>query len=157
MALKPDRDLHLVDDISWFMNEVATRGGVASISTAGSGIALDQSVNLVTYAAEPSGVTPVGILMGDMVNIDQTRNHINDHKDEVQQGGKVRLVRKGWVTTNSITGTPTAGGTAYLGPSGNFVTDNPTANHPIVGQFQGTLDEDGYAKVYVDLPGGGLS
>lgn len=156
MALKPDRDLHLVDTIAWFMSEVATRGGCVSMSTVGSGIALDQSVNLVTYVAEPSGVTPVGILMGDMVNIDQTRNHINHHKDEVQLGGKVRLVRKGWLTTNSITGTPALGGTAFLGPSGNFVTDNPTANHPVVGQFLSTLDEDGYCKVYVDLPGAGL-
>lgn len=155
MALKPDRDLHLVDDISYFMNEVATRGGMTSLSTVGSGIALDQSVNLVTYVAEPSGVTPIGLLVGDMVNIDQTRNHINGHKDETQQGGKVRVIRKGWLTTNSVVGTPTLGGTAYLGPSGNFVVDNPTANHPPVGQFLSTLDEDGYCKVYVDLPGAG--
>ncbi len=156
MALKPDRDLHLVDTIAWFMDEVAVRGGCVSISTVGSGIALDQSVNLVTYVAEPSGVNPVGVLMGDMVNIDQTRNHINHHKDEVQQGGKVRVVRKGWVVTDSITGTPTLGDTAFLGPSGNFVIDNPSLNHPVVGQFMSTLDEDGFAKVYVDLPGAGL-
>ncbi len=152
MALKPDVDLHQIDDIAYFMNEVAERGGVASLSTAGSGVSLDQADNLVTYVAEPSGTTPIGVLMGDMVNIDQTRQHLNFHKNEVQQGGKVTVVRKGWLVTDQITGTPTAGGSAFLGPSGQLVTDNPSDNHPLVGQFLTTVDELGFAKVYVDLP-----
>ena len=40
MALKSDRST-LQTDISFFMNEAATRGGVASISTGGSGVSLD--------------------------------------------------------------------------------------------------------------------
>ncbi len=152
MALKADRDYNLIDDVSYFMNEVATRGGVVTLSTGGSGISMDQSTHLVTYVAEPSGTTPVGVLMGDMVNIVQTRQHINFHKDEVQQGNKVRVVRKGWLVTDLITGTPTAGGTAFLGPSGRFVTDNPSDDHPQVGQFLSSQDEDGFAKVYIDLP-----
>ena len=50
MALKSDRN-ELQTDISFFMNEVATRGGVVSISTGGSGAAMDQGGALVTYTA----------------------------------------------------------------------------------------------------------
>lgn len=93
MALKSDRSV-LDTDISFFMNEAATRGGVASVSTGGSGAAMDQGEALVTYAALPSGAVPVGLLLNDMVNIDLTRQHLNQHKDEVQKGGKVTLLRK---------------------------------------------------------------
>jgi len=50
MALKTDRST-LQTDISFFMNEAATRGGVVSLSTGGSGAAMDQGAALVTYAA----------------------------------------------------------------------------------------------------------
>jgi len=83
MALKADRH-ELQTDISFFMNEVASRGGVAVFSTAGSGAAMDSNKALVTYKAMPSGSVPAGLLLNDMVNIDQTRQHINWHKDEVQ-------------------------------------------------------------------------
>ena len=83
MALKGDR-YELETTIDFFMNEVAERGGVATLSTAGSGAALDQSAALVSYATNQSGIAPIGILLNDMVNIDQTRQHINFHKNEVQ-------------------------------------------------------------------------
>ena len=70
------------------MNEVAERGGVVSLSTAGSGASLDNGNAVVTYAADPSGKVPLGLLINDMVNIDLTRQHLNQHKDEVQKGGK---------------------------------------------------------------------
>ena len=62
MALKSDRST-LDIDISFFMNEAATRGGIVSISTGGSGAAMDQGEALVTYAALPSGKVPVGLLL----------------------------------------------------------------------------------------------
>jgi len=96
MALKTDRST-LQTDISFFMNAAATRGGIASLSTGGSGAAMDQGAALVTYAANPSGKIPVGLLLNDMVNIDLTRQHLNQHKDEVQKGGKVTLLQKGTV------------------------------------------------------------
>ena len=159
MALKSDRN-EVETDISFFMNEVATRGGIASISTVGSGAAMDQGGALVTYAALPSGKIPVGLLVNDMVNIDLTRQHINQHKDEVQKGGKVTLLRKGYVVTNNIEGTtPTAGAPAYVAHSGNLSiadlsNDDTDADGStrIVGRFLSTVDEDGYAKVYIDLP-----
>ena len=92
-----------------------------------------------------------------MVNIDLTRQHLNQHKDEVQKGGKVTLLNKGWVVTSNIEGTdPNAGDVAYLAHSGNLATSNiggDDAGHQmVVGRFLSDIDEDGYAKVYIDLP-----
>ena len=70
MALKSDRN-ELQTDISFFMNETATRGGVVSISTGGSGAAMDQGAALVTLTAA-SGKAPIGILLNDVVNLDLT-------------------------------------------------------------------------------------
>lgn len=159
MALKTDRST-LDTDISFFMNEAATRGGVACLSTGGSGAAMDQGAALVTYAALPSGKVPVGLLLNDMVNIDLTRQHLNQHKDEVQKGGKVTLLRKGYVVTNNLEGaSPTAGAPAYVAHSGNLATsdlsnDDTDADGStrLVGRFLSGVDEDGYAKVYIDLP-----
>ena len=159
MALKSDRSV-LDTDISFFMNEAATRGGIASVSTGGSGAAMDQGEALVTYAALPSGSVPVGLLLNDMVNIDLTRQHLNQHKDEVQKGGKVTLLRKGYVVTNNIEGTsPSAGDPAYVARSGNLAIEDLSSDDTdadgstrLVGRFLSGVDQDGYAKVYIDLP-----
>lgn len=159
MALKSDRSV-LDTDISFFMNEAATRGGIASVSTGGSGAAMDQGEALVTYAALPSGKVPVGLLLNDMVNIDLTRQHLNQHKDEVQKGGKVTLLRKGYVVTNSLEGTsPSAGDPAYVAHSGNLAASDLSnddgdadGSTRLVGRFLSGVDQDGYAKVYIDLP-----
>jgi len=161
MALKGDR-YEFETSTDFFLNEVAERGGCVTLSTAGSGAALDQSAALVTYAAAQSGTTPVGILLNDMVNIDQTRQHINFHKNEMQKGGKVTLLRKGWIVTNLIDPgvTVVAGDTAFVGPSGFLTNTNhaPLLNRQnrtggkVIGEFGSLKDEDGYAKVYVNLP-----
>ena len=159
MALKTDRST-LQTDISFFMNEAATRGGVVSLSTAGSGASMDNGSALVTYAALPSGKVPVGLLVNDMVDIDLTRQHLNQHKDEVQKGGKVTLLQKGTVVTNNLEGTdPNGGDPAYLAHSGNLAasdlsnddTDDDGSTR-LVGRFLSDVDEDGYAKVFIDLP-----
>lgn len=159
MALKSDRSV-LDTDISFFMNEAATRGGVASVSTGGSGAAMDQGEALVTYAALPSGAVPVGLLLNDMVSIDLTRQHLNQHKDEVQKGGKVTLLRKGYVVTSNLEGTsPSAGDPAYVAHSGNLAIEDLASDDGdadgstrLVGRFLSGVDQDGYAKVYIDLP-----
>jgi hypothetical protein len=159
MALKTDRNT-LDTDISFFMNEVATRGGIASVSTGGSGASMDNGSALVTYGALPSGKVPVGLLVNDMVNLDLTRQHINQHKDEVQKGGKVTLLTKGWVVTNMLEGTdPNAGDPAYVAHSGliaasDLSNDDTDADGStrLVGRFLSDVDQKGYAKVYIDLP-----
>ena len=159
MALKTDRST-LQTDISFFMNEAATRGGIASLSAGGSGASMDNGAALVTYKASDSGVTPVGLLVNDMVSIDLTRQHLNQHKDEVQKGGKVTLLTKGWVVTSSLAGAdPNAGDLAYVSNSGMITASAPGSNDSdavgrqnIVGRFLSDVDEDGYAKVFIDLP-----
>lgn len=159
MALKPDRNEFLTE-ISFFMNETAERGGVAVLSTMGSGGAMDQSQALVTYAANPAGRIPVGFLLNDMVNIDQTRQHINWHKNEIQQGGKVTLAKAGHLVTNRIAGGTVVypGAVAYLGPSGFLQITQGTQSglpyepsNPRVGVFLSSRDEDGFAKVDIRL------
>ncbi len=150
MALKGDR--HELDtEITYFMNETASRGQVVSISTQGSGAAMDSSSAVATVAAEASGAVALGVLLNDVVNIDQTRQHLNWHKDEVQQGGKVTVLTKGFVVTDQISGTPTAGQTAYLADSG-LIAGTQDGTAPAIGRFLSTKDADGYAKVSVNLP-----
>jgi len=157
MALRTDR-IHIDSQIDFFMNEVAERGGIACVSTVGSGAAMDQAEQLATYAANPSGVGTLGVLMGDMVNLDLTRQHENWHKEEVQKGGKVTIWNKCTVVTDRIYPgvTPTAGQKAYIAHSGYIansavVSDDSDAD-AVVGKFLSTKDEDGYCKVAVSIP-----
>jgi hypothetical protein len=76
MALKGDRN-ELDTDISFFINETAEKGQFMSISTAGSGSAMDNSSAVVTAAADASGALFAGVILNDVVNIDQARYHIN--------------------------------------------------------------------------------
>lgn len=151
MALKPDR-VELLTDVSFFMNTTATRGGVVSADTAtsGVGVSMDDANAVVAYAANPSGAKPIGVLLNDVVDLDLTRQHINWHKDEVQKGGKVTVLRQGQVTTNLVGGTPTAGADAYVAASGYISTTQATGAVKI-GQFLSATDADGYAKVSVNL------
>ncbi len=148
MALKSDR-FELQTDISFFYNAgTATRGCVVVHDTAGSGAAMDQGVNLVKK--HTAGV-PVGILLNDVVNKDLTRTHLNQHKDEVQKGGKVTVLRKGYVVTNDINGQdPVAGSGAFASTSSAGAVE--MAGTYQIGRFLSTKDEDGYAKVEVNLP-----
>ena len=163
MALKADR-YELQTDISFFSDAAAaTRGGIVCHGTVGSGAAMDQGVNLVEYPTVSLTSTPVGILLNDIVDKDLTRTHLNQYKDEVQKGGKVTVLRKGYVVTNNITGTPLVGQVAYcaVGATGGMISAATHANwttsvlsgsgHLAIGRFLSVQDEDGYAKVEINL------
>ncbi len=167
MALKADRH-ELETDISFFYNAgTATRGGIVVLDTVGSGAAMDHAAAKVKYQTATYGnyadAVPVGLLLNDVVNLDLTRQHINWHKDEVQKGGKVTLLRKGWVVTNSVDSATgiTAGQTAYAssGTAGNLTAKAPSADDErerlVVGRFLSKADEDGYVKVAINLPNHG--
>ena len=165
MALKADR-YELQTDISFFYNAgTVTRGGVVVHGTAGSGAAMDQGVNLVEYkAAIAEDSVPVGILLNDVVNKDLTRTHLNQHKDEVQKGGKVTVLRKGYVVTNNIEGTPSAGDIAYVHNNGNIsngasiaVGSLAASGNLAIGRFMTSKDEDDYCKVEINLPQANLT
>ena len=95
-------------------------------------------------------------MLNDVVNLDLTRQHINWHKDEVQKGGKVAILKKGYVVTNKISGTPAAGVAAFVddGTAGNIATDAEVTDGKkiMIGRFMSTKDADGYAKVEINLP-----
>jgi hypothetical protein len=150
MALKPDR-IEAYTDISFFMNEVGERGGVVVHSTAGVGVSMDDGDAVVEYAASPSGKSPAGLLLNDVVDLDLTRQHINWHKDEVQVGSKVTLLRQGQVTTNVVvTGLDiSAGDVAYFGAEGVLTTDS--TNSVQVGRFLSDYDADNYVKVDINI------
>ena len=155
MALKGDRH-EVITDISFFMDQVAERGGVVCFKTGGSGAALDQSAAEVEYKASASSSNkPVGLLLNDVVNKDLTQTHLNQYKNEVQKGSKVTILRDGWVVTNMFAGTgvsPSAGETAYVAQSGLLTNSAGGGSNIAVGQWMSSKDEDGYAKVYIKLP-----
>ena len=150
MALKGDRN-ELDTDISFFMNETAEQGQVVCVSTQASGAAMDNSAAVATVAAEASGNIALGVLMNDVVDIDQTRQHLNWHKNEVQKGGKVTILTKGVVVTDQISGTPTAGQVAYVADSG-LIAGTQDGDSSAIGRFLSTKDADGFCKVSINLP-----
>jgi len=153
MGLKTDR-IHIDSQIDYFMNETAERGGIVVQSTVGSGAAMDQAEQLCTYAAVPSGVAALGVLMCDVVNNDLTRQHENWHKEEVQQGGKVTIWSKCTVVTDRVYPglTPTGTEQAFVAHSGYIHTSDVIGGNMLVGRFLSSKDEDGYCKVSVNLP-----
>ncbi len=149
MALKPDRHEDRTD-ISYFMNQVAERGIIVVHNTGGSGAAMDSANATVQIPATVSGSRPAGLLLNDVVNLNLTRQHINFHQDETQIGGKVTLLREGWVVTNQVSGTPTVGADAYYNLLGQVSPTNP-GNSTKVGRFLSLTDADGYVKLEVQI------
>ena len=157
MALKPDRVEHLTD-LSFFMNETGDRGVIVTfdVSNGGaSGAAMDNSKALVRTPTGTVGADfqkPAGLLLNDVVNLDLTRQHINYHKDEVQKGSKVLLLKRGTVVTNCVSGTPTAaniGASLYFNEDGFLTVSNTSST--VVGRLLSIKDADGYAKVDIDV------
>lgn len=156
MAIKGDR--HVIEtDVSFFMTETAEKGQVVVASGIGSGAALDQgdAVARIPTVSE-TGNVPLGLLLCDVVNLDLTRQHLNQHKDEVQLGSKVTILRMGWVVTDQIisTDTPALGNKAFVQASGLLTVTN---NGNWVGNFMSAKDENGFAKVAVNLPTANLN
>ena len=147
MALRPDRNEHLTD-LSFFMNETAERGVIVTAATQGSGAAMDDATAAV-QVANATNEKPVGLLLNDVVNLDLTRQHINFAKDEVQQGGKVLLLRVGTVTTDQISGSITMGAAAHFMSDGTLATGSTASIQ--VGRFLSKKDADGYDKVAINI------
>lgn len=149
MALKPHR-IELPDGsrIKYFMTAVAERGCVVNLDAPG-GAGMDNPNATVSLPTGPSG-NPAGVLMNDVVDLDLTRQHLNQHKDEVQVGNKVALMVRGVVTTNVLKSgdTPEAGDPAYYTTDGEFTT---TATSDQVGVFVSDVDDDGYVEVEVNI------
>lgn len=150
MALKPDR-IESYTDISFFCNTVAERGGVVVHVTSGNGVSMDDAGAVVAYPTANTGTKPAGLLLNDVVNLDLTRQHINWHRDEVQLGSKVTLLRQGQVTTDMVASgvVPAAGADAYYDNVGKLTT--VATNSVKVGRFLSGKDADGYVKVDINI------
>tara|TARA_Y100000004_G_scaffold179982_1_gene224137 strand:+ start:65 stop:559 length:495 start_codon:yes stop_codon:yes gene_type:complete len=163
MALKADRYEESTDISHFYTAGAVARGGVVCLDVlSASGAAMDQGDNTVSYQQAATSDVPVGILLNDVVNKDLTRTHLNQYKDEVQLGGKVTVMTRGWVVTNMIDGTPGPGDLAYASDGGgtagylsNSAADADASGNLAVGRFMSAKDADGYAKVYVNLPNHG--
>jgi hypothetical protein len=168
MALKGDRQ-EITHDISFFNNDTtAERGGICVFhTTVGSGAALDQAINVATYVTANSGKIPIGMLLNDIVNVNQAKYHVNFHKNESQTGSKCVLMTEGWAVTNMLIPAiaPAVGQVALLsqsgligivGSAGIVVSDTAVGTNKI-GRFMSQKDEDGYAKIYVKLPNVGIT
>jgi len=73
------------------------------------------------------------------------------HNEEVNPGGSVTLLTRGWLVTDKITGTPAVGGTAYVGVSGNVATTDGGVSAAAIGRFETTKDADGFARVSITI------
>ncbi len=162
MALKPDRTV-IQEDLGYYVLSLSgpsttrmERGGIlCQVSgTPGSGNGMDASAQAAEYAANPSGLNPVGILMNDFVNVDQSRQQVNKFKSEQQVGTKAVVLIDGVIVTNMLASTAATGNTmpqlAYAGASG-LLTNISGAGVPLIGQFLTKQDSDGYAKVRINL------
>lgn len=142
------------DTVRYFMNVASERGLIVIHTGAGSGDNLDQSAS---YVAVPTGqavssTKPAGLLVSEVVNYDLTRQHLNQHKDEVQVGSKVTIVRHGEVVTDMISGTPTEGASAYYDTAG-LITPTQASGALAVGRFMSAKDVDGFATVEINITG----
>jgi hypothetical protein len=160
MALKPDREINETTDITNFWTTVAAeKGGCASVVTQGSGAAMGVNItdeaNVVGYVASASGAVAKGILLQTVAAVmSATRDFINFENGEIRPSDKCTLIKRGFVVTDMITGTPTAGGVAYLGASGLISTTSGSfggATTPVVGRFETTVDANGFARVSIDI------
>ena len=149
MALRPTRNEFLTD-LSFFMNETSERGVMIVASTQGSGAALDQSEAAVKVASNVAD-KPVGLLLNDVVNLDLTRQHINYDQDEMQKGGKVLLLRAGFVVTDRISGAITLGEATHFVDDGRFCSATASSHSAQVGRWLSKKDSDGYAKLQINI------
>ncbi|QEL19555.1 hypothetical protein [Limnoglobus roseus] len=122
----------------------------------GSGSALGGTAGRADLLANPSGYKVAGLLLHNVMELDETRYYRNRHNGEMNKGERCTLLKKGRVTTNKVTGTPAVDDVAYLTSNGTLT---PTVSAtggvvatPKVGQFASLKNEDGYATVDVDLP-----
>lgn len=142
-------------NIDYFMNATGEAGSIVKFvtSSSGTGAAADDPNSQVALpsVANGSGEYPAGILLCDVVNKDLSITHLNQHKREVNIGGKVGIGRRGiWVTNRLKPGDlPTPGQPAYFTTNG--LLSVTSTNSTQVGTFMTGKSSDGYIKVSIDL------
>lgn len=154
MALQTFRSEKDVN-VEYFMNVTGEAGSIVKFQTSTSGVgAAFDDVNAVVALPtilNGSGETPIGLLLCDVVNKDLAHTHLNQHKREVNIGGKVGVGRRGvWVTNRISAGVlPVPGDAAYFDAGGTLT--KTSTNSTRVGTFMSSRSADGYVKVAINM------
>lgn len=160
MAIKQEGDRMVYDNIKFVLNTSGEAGIICVYKTATSGSSGNGESDLnevlvpnpsASGSGTLSGLVAAGLLVNQVVSIDESRYQLNEHKNEVRVGSPVHLLKKGGLFTNQVSGTPKLGDTAYVTYDGKVA---PTATHPntpSVGVFGGVKDANGYVMLYLDI------
>lgn len=156
MALGEYRQV-LATDINWVVDAAAERGGILSAA----------SGNIASYntSITASGVTPIGILLDDVEDLNPMKHPQFYQRNVTDIGGKVGIATKGEFITDFVDGYAKphidAGDKAYLTHSG-LVTIRALAPGIVsaaggsgvgveVGRFLSNVDSNGFVKLYLNL------
>lgn len=139
---------------------VAERGGVSSrlAGTSPTSSSPGDPGNQAAYAADPTIVTPIGMLLYDVVSYDTNRQHENWYKSgfQARAGMKVAHDKRGTYATNMIPSgvtNITADQPAFLAANGLVSNIQATSGvsgvnkAPQVGTWKSSQDSDGYAVI----------
>lgn len=148
MALKGKREV-LQTNTGWkIASGVSAERGVILCGTI-----TDGTAQLITGTLK-AGARPIGMLLDDVDNtLDYTTRPQIWVRNVVPGGSEVSIMTQGRVKTNKLTvaAAPSGGMIAYLAQSGLLQT--ATGSGIKVGFFESGLDADGYADVFVNIPG----
>lgn len=165
--LNPDRN-PILESIDYFMLSTGDAGRIAFQYPVASGSqalgnGLDSTNNKIEYVNAAghlvSGRKPVGMVLQPVVNIDFSRQQLNQYNNERQVNSKVLVGVIGTWSTNCWGASQLSTGvqlpaTVYAGPSGTLWTDNYSGSGwPAVGKALTGKDSNGFAKVLIDCAG----
>lgn len=148
MSLRPLRQTEQVN-IDFISPWTQERGGCLTLATA-SGCTFAQ------YAADPSGVFPMGIQLNDIewMNLARQYHRTFSHPAAMTDVpcGTVGIGVQGDFITDwlHLTGTPMPGDSVYVGPSGTF-TDTDSFGGKRIGRFLSVLDPKPHTVVFRGL------
>lgn len=159
MALGESRQV-LSTTMDFTVAAAAERGGIlcaASGSTAS---------YVTDIGAQPSGITPIGILLEDIEDMNFMKHPQYEYRNVMDLGSKVTIAMQGEFYTDFIDGYAKphidAGDVAYLTHSGlltiralapGIVGANAgvTTSGIEVGRFMSSIDSNGFAKVWLNI------
>lgn len=156
MALKGDRAVYITN-IRHICDTTGEAGTLMQLKTSQpTGRAVGQGINDQAPVAIPvtgtpaSGTKILGVLLDDVKGIDPVTQHRNFQRTDQLTGENVCILTDGFVRTNKIVSTPSAGDIAYVGANGAF-SASQTNSIPAVGRFETSKDTDGYAIVVIKI------
>ncbi len=142
-------------DLSCSVASTGEMGGCVVLTTGTFTTGMDNPSKTVSYAVNPSGRKPMGLLMHDVEDYNTSVVPENFQRHNLKPlGSKVALVRKFRGRVNNLhpatTGVITPGADMYVGPYGNYTTLS-TSGYPKVGRFESAVDTDGFCEIALNI------